>query len=687
MPRTPHPAASKPARPRAPSSRASSSGQPGALARAFCNNEVAYLAWRLPAPIPGCLGFTVTRIIMSGPHASSRRVLPVWVAFKGQSNPDWGMQDTSVWPIQKYSWRDLTLRRLRDGSAIREPDFTCHYAITPVGHQLPDNSRAPVPAADPPITATYDGDPIPLFVCGAPLATNDIDVTSSYGPLTVSFNNGILSTQNLRQLLGVKPGRTPSKDQVTKALQDVGGKARTYLAGDILPLIHTLFDRAASDDLQLFAALYELNDSELIDLLHKHKDRLNLILTTAGHGKDEEVDDGSGEHTPGGHWDTTNAPVRPKLHQWLGDRMQDRMFNTAARIGHNKFVVLATKADPPKPVAVFTGSTNWTFTGLGGQSNNAVLVDDPAVAAGHLAYWQRLHDDKQPIPNPIDATLNGSKQGPALRTADTKPVDATLSDKTTVRSWYSPNTVRATKGADAPPDLADVFAAMDAAKQAIFMLCFDPGSPSVIGRAVAAAIARPDLLVQGAVSSPDSLPHDGTTAPRKKVKLPNGHVISIPGPAITPAELDGHKVNQLLMVRASALRVTTGDLQPEILTTGFAIIHDKIVVIDPMSERDCVVITGSHNLGYKASYCNDENLLIIRGNQKLAAAYAAHVLDVFEHYRMRAIQEERYIQALEQTGAEPAGGDRGGFLDPTDAWQTAYFQGSKGQLRDYLLTA
>ena len=52
------------------------------------------------------------------------------------------------------------------------------------------------------------------------------------------------------------------------------------------------------------------------------------------------------------------------------------------------------------------------------------------------------------------------------------------------------------------------------------------------------------------------------------------------------------------------------------------------------------VITGSHNLGYKASYCNDENLLIIEGNRDLAISYAVHVLDLYEHYLMRARLEE-----------------------------------------------
>ena len=48
------------------------------------------------------------------------------------------------------------------------------------------------------------------------------------------------------------------------------------------------------------------------------------------------------------------------------------------------------------------------------------------------------------------------------------------------------------------------------------------------------------------------------------------------------------------------------------------------------------MITCSHNLGYRASYCNDDNLLIVRGNRALAIAYAVHVLDLYDHYVFRA---------------------------------------------------
>ncbi len=71
------------------------------------------------------------------------------------------------------------------------------------------------------------------------------------------------------------------------------------------------------------------------------------------------------------------------------------------------------------------------------------------------------------------------------------------------------------------------------------------------------------------------------------------------------------------------------------------------------------MITGSHNLGSRASSNNDENMLMIRGDQGIAIAYAAHVMDVFEHYRSRWIS------------AHHKGSDYDPRTDPN--WQQKYF--------------
>jgi len=163
---------------------------------------------------------------------------------------------------------------------------------------------------------------------------------------------------------------------------------------------------------------------------------------------------------------------------------------------------------------------------------------------------------------------------------------------------------------------------------------------------------------------------------------PDGTTAKLPRPAIWwPAGADG----RIVMIRAAAVGSQTGNLRPELLTAGHAIIHDKIIVIDPHDPVACTVITGSHNLGYKASYQNDENLVIIRGNQPLAFAYAVHVLDVYDHYLMRAKLADELRTSLLATGLPPPA-QTGGFLDPTSAWQARWFKAAPApSSRDYFL--
>ena len=50
-------------------------------------------------------------------------------------------------------------------------------------------------------------------------------------------------------------------------------------------------------------------------------------------------------------------------------------------------------------------------------------------------------------------------------------------------------------------------------------------------------------------------------------------------------------------------------------------------------------MTGSHNMGPKASGTNDENFLIIEGNGPLASQYASKIMEIYNQYRWRASQQ------------------------------------------------
>lgn len=78
---------------------------------------------------------------------------------------------------------------------------------------------------------------------------------------------------------------------------------------------------------------------------------------------------------------------------------------------------------------------------------------------------------------------------------------------------------------------------------------------------------------------------------------------------------------------------------PVWLEVRYAAAHNKIMLIDP-GEATSTVITGSYNYTFSAQARNAENLLILRGNPRLARAY----LDNWRRHRSEA---QPYPQGLE----------------------------------------
>jgi phosphatidylserine/phosphatidylglycerophosphate/cardiolipin synthase-like enzyme len=643
-------------------------------AKAYCNDEVAWIAWATDPPgIPGCLGFDVVREYLDGTGAvMDERPLATYVAFRGQSNPHWLAQNTTVWPIQRYGWRDLTLRRRRDRPELRPLGSTVRYRIRAVG-DLHDGLEPVVvvptdhidPATHQAIHHGYEGDPRPLGYLTPPAWTNAITVTRKLPPFTSTFTNGVLSTQFLRTVLSAEPAAGALQNR----LRDPKDWLRRYLSGDVVEVMREFFQQEGG---RIHAALYELDDTELLALLVDNADRIDLILSDAGtRAPKKRSGDSAASESAKTQYDARNAPARKQLRA-LADApgatfsLQNRMFNGTGHIGHNKFLVYVD--DDGVPRSVLTGSTNWTWSGVSAQSNNCIRIDDEDVARGFLAYWTRLHADVQPEPHPPESRAKGANQGDALKRANRTSVS--IPDKGgsgDIRLWFSPNmpgkaqppAAAAANQGPTPPDLDELFGLMAGAAKAIFFLVFMParsGLHSVVSQAVALGSERAELIVTGAVSDPQGMwgfeaaseDDDGTTVASTSPRTFRKNATSI----VLATALTDRTV-------AGALGDFTAD---EILKEGQAIIHDKVVVIDPHDPVRCVVAFGSHNLGFKASYSNDENLVIVRGNQRLAQAYAVHVLDVYDHYRFRAVEAE--------VTAEATPGKRwDGFLDTNDRWQ------------------
>jgi phosphatidylserine/phosphatidylglycerophosphate/cardiolipin synthase-like enzyme len=452
------------------------------------------------------------------------------------------------------------------------------------------------------------------------LVSNEIQIGPTVAPKwRAFFNRGLISTQRVSTALGGKP----AKGALLAAIAPKGGKLRVSLAGDMIAALLDFVRRAKAGG-ALYAALYELGDDELITALEGAGKKLHLVLSNPDAGDEQSasaITDG-------------NAASRARLAKTAGQLIDRMLANN--QIGHNKFVVYVDAHGTP--AAVLFGSTNWTATGLCAQTNNTIVCDEARIARRYHDYWKQLAKDT------LAAAGNPKAlQGPALRTWDATSKSFAIDAGARATSWFSPNPPKL-RGSIAkekrPPDMEEVAQLIAGAKHAVLFLAFYPGSPSLANWAAAAQKANNDLFVRGCVTHPSAAEsfyydlHGGTKTARQDPRV----------------------------IQAQALddNIPAG-WQKEILSAGFAVTHDKIIVVDPFSP-ECAVVTGSHNLGHKASFNNDENLIIVRGQRALAEAYATHVLDIYDHFSWRWI-----IQTEGQKRAETM------ISTVPDEWQSRYF--------------
>jgi len=538
---------------------------------AIANNDISIVAWSYEKKLADCLGFAIYRIA-----AGKRTLLPAWVGFAGDANAEWKAHTTEEWPVQKFTWRDLTCPF----------GTTCQYEVVPMigtpGNLEPSTNQK--------------------------VQTNSVTLTPKLGDVSAFFNRGILSTQSLAHQVPAGPSGAPNYKKLIDRIDQPGDPLRNRLAGQMRVALLDLLERVEKDGGSIFGALYEFNDPELEQRIIQNAKAVHLIL--ANTGPDDE----------------TNVATRQALHETSGLDVNDRMLGSG-HIGHNKFLIYCDGAGTPR--TVLTGSTNWTYTALCAQSNNALIIESKDLAKIYKDYWDRLLAD--------DAA-----QGTAFRATNNTPHSVKLDGgKTDLSLWFSPNTRQKNKPKDptTPKDLEAVYGIMAEAKKSILFLAFQPGSPSIFDEAGKLLYASSGLFVRGAVTDPGAVDDFNVALYHRSGAAPDA-----------------------IVVAATEVKDQFAYWQKELLKSSpqaHAIIHDKIVVVDPFSD-DCAVITGSHNLGYRASYNNDENLVIVRKNKLLAQAYAAHVLDVYEHYRWRYTLQIRGDQAW--TG-----------LRRNDAWQDKYF--------------
>jgi phosphatidylserine/phosphatidylglycerophosphate/cardiolipin synthase-like enzyme len=372
---------------------------------------------------------------------------------------------------------------------------------------------------------------------------------------------------------------------------------RHFLSGDLRLALLNELDTALKKGGQVFAALFELSDDELIEALGKLKSNANVVLANGS------VQKAKGETAADARRRDENEAARKTLLKKGVDVKveKDNRFISPGALGHNKFLVRTDKKG--NPISVWTGSTNWAPTGLCTQVNNGILIENPAVAAVYLEQWHALRKAKSAFPKPFVAA-----------NSQPKPVGDDVAGKPRCVVWFT----RTSKGVD----LAALQAEVDKAKEGILFLMFMPGAKGLLAR-VFERSEEPDFYVRGVVST---LPNGLGDESEVDVSLVDGKQRTKVHLNIIQPQGNKHRFANF------AAEVTRSEFLSQV---GHAIIHSKVLVIDPFS-KDPVVITGSHNFSSTASQKNDENFIIIKGDRELAEAYSVNIMGAYAHYRWRA---------------------------------------------------
>lgn len=509
----------------------------------FTNGDDVFVHWRAPAPIEDCLGFAVHR-----KRNGKATVLNNYIGFVGddRSSP----QSSNDWPTQRFRWID----HLAD-----QGDRVSYKVVARIGtdfHDLRDGE-----ASD----------------WSAPLTVGP------GGKVAVYFNRGIVASQWVSRLLG-GGDTTAMNKKLGEVIKTAGDPVRAALSGYARLRLLELLASAKSSGAHVYASLYELDDPELVPALSALKSRAHVVLANGSKPGEDE-----------------NSESRAALAA-AGVKVFDRMV-PSGHLSHHKFLVITDAGDPRW---VWTGSTNWTKTGLCTQANNALVVDSPELAAAFKKQWDQLKKA-------------GSTFPASLLSADDTPTRVKVG-RASLTAWFAPTS--------SGGDLDAARALLDAAEDSVFFLMFNPGPKNT--------------LLNKILDLRDQKRPDGT----RKLYI-RGVINQDPGGAKAPVLRYGPETTEVPLDKSVLLPAAIEEefdfWRPELkkYARGFAMVHSKVVVIDPFGKKP-VLMTGSHNLGPKASGKNDDNLVILEGSgaAAVAQAHVATIMSIYDTYHWREWQLE-----------------------------------------------
>lgn len=261
-------------------------------------------------------------------------------------------------------------------------------------------------------------------------------------------------------------------------------------------------------------------------------------------------------------------------------------------ISHNKFIVRLRDGEP---VSVWTGGTNFSKGGIFGHSNVAHLVEEPAVASKFLDYWEVLNTD------PTDKVLTTAVEGLTPLPPAKPPKGTTV--------IFSP------RGSLAALNLYVGYAM--AAKDGLLMT-FAFGMHDKFKEVYrnSQAPLRFALLEQKTRPMEKGPERDAEEEAIQKLRNMPENVFAI-GNHIKSNAIEGWVKERL-----------SG------LNKNVRYVHNKFMLIDPLG-ADPIVIAGSANFSAASVEGNDENMIVVRGNKRVADIYLGEFMRLWSHHAFR----------------------------------------------------
>jgi phosphatidylserine/phosphatidylglycerophosphate/cardiolipin synthase-like enzyme len=443
--------------------------------------------------------------------------------------------------------------------------------------------------------------------------TTESNRATADSPHTVFFNRGAVASQEYARLF---QNEAPSKLE-----GELQAAAYKWLSRGLLEALLDFIARADGSEFGLYGAIYEFQWPQV----------LAALKAAAQSGADVSIL----------YDDIENAKKEPMLknEQAIADAGIESLTikRTQGKIMHNKFLVLTRKEKDgtAKPIAVWTGSTNITENGLFGHLNCGHAVEREDVAGVYLEYWRELCEDRES--GAEKAWLDAHNANPPDPWSQDLVLVFSPHRKLGVLDWY----VKTVAGG---------------AERALFM-SFAFG----MDKRFRQLYAQDDTVLRFALMDEEAA---GSHAAREK--------------AIAEIELFRKRANVTVAI-GGHIPLNSFDrwLQERGgLTQGVEWIHTKFMLVDPLSENP-VVVTGSANFSEPSTDENNENMLVIRGDTRVADIYLGEYMRLYSHYTFREAVTKKW-------GGETWNPSR---LDPTDAWQRDYYEaGSERFLkREYFI--